>query len=163
MGEIQTKLSTNIVWLHQSRNLSDLKPYKGNPRKVTKEKYKKLIESIKANGYTNRLIINTENVVLGGNQRLKALKELGYGVIDVLTPSIPLTPAQENRINISDNIHTGIWDTDILANSFQLDDLLDWGMSPEILGLDNFNSEPEETKVKEVRTKICPHCGEQIN
>jgi site-specific DNA-methyltransferase (adenine-specific) len=127
---------TEITWSQQKRKLSELKEYDDNPRKVPKETYAALIKNIQANGYTNRLIVNTSNVVLGGNQRLRALRELGYNEIDVLVPNVELTEEQENRINITDNLSAGIWDFDVLANLYEPEQLIDWGMPEDWLQID---------------------------
>ncbi len=152
-----------IVWNQERRKLSDLKPYPGNPRCVSKAKFKVLVNSIKESGYTNRLIINTENIILGGNQRLKALKELGYTEVDVLIPSEPLTKEQEDRINITDNLSAGDWDYSALSSDFDVEQLVSWGFPEKMLLGDE--SEPENPKKEyeqEKKQKVCPACGELL-
>ena len=61
--------------------LSTIKPNPNNPRIIKDEKFEKLVKSIKDFPKMMELrpmIINKDNIVLGGNMRLKALKELGY-------------------------------------------------------------------------------------
>lgn len=153
-----------ITWRQEKRKLSDLKPYGENPRTISKSNFNALVKNIKESGYTNRLIVNTDNTVLGGNQRLKALKELGYKEIDVLVPEIELTKEQEERINVTDNLSAGAWDFDILGNSFDAEKLIEWGMPPEWLGQSHFDvSEDSDEKIKETKVKTCPHCGEILN
>jgi ParB-like chromosome segregation protein Spo0J len=60
--------------------LSDLKPGK-NPRKITKEQLetlKKSITDFKKMLKYRGIIIDENNVILGGTQRYQALKQLGY-------------------------------------------------------------------------------------
>ena len=149
-----------IKWTAATRKIAELTEYPNNPRAVNKKAFKKLIENIRENGYTNRLIINSNDVVLGGNQRLKALKELGYTEIDVLVPNVSLTKEQEERINVTDNIATGAWDFDRLSGCFDAEQLIDWGMQPEMLGKSHFDFNEEPEKIKEKKTKTCPSCGE---
>lgn len=153
---------TEIVWSQQKRKLTELKEFDENPRKVPKETYEALIKNIKANGYTNRLIVNTSNVVLGGNQRLRALRELGYNEIDVLVPNVELTQEQENRINITDNLSAGVWDFDMLHNLCDNERLIDWGFSESLLNGVSFEDEDDSKKKSGKKLKTCPACGEQF-
>jgi ParB-like chromosome segregation protein Spo0J len=153
--------SSAIVWTSVKRNISELKGYKDNPRRIDKDKYAILLENIKTNGYTNRLIVNHKNVVLGGNQRLRVLKELGYTEVDVLISNVPLTKEQEDRINITDNLSAGDWDYTALSSNFDVEQLVDWGMPQEWLIGDKPESEARE--VVEKKTKLCPSCGEILN
>ena len=153
-----------IIWAQEKRKLKDLKPHPDNPRCVDKDQFNALVKNIEANGYTNRLIINADNVVLAGNQRLKALKKLGFNEVDVLVPNIPLTKEQEDRINVTDNLSAGSFDFDILGNNFEPQQLIDWGMPPHMLGVSHFDfNEEQESNVKERKVKTCPHCGEILN
>jgi len=58
-----------------------LKVQKGNPRTITDEAMEKLQESIERDPQfmaLRPLVVDEDNVVIGGNQRLKAIKKLGY-------------------------------------------------------------------------------------
>ncbi|GAH70712.1 unnamed protein product, partial [marine sediment metagenome] len=58
-----------------------LKLAKYNPRKDLKPEdieYKKIKRSIEEFGYVDPLIVNKDMTVIGGNQRLKVLEDLGY-------------------------------------------------------------------------------------
>ncbi len=147
----------HIEWTEKTVALKDLIPYGGNPRRVTKIQFEALVKNIEANGYTNRIIVNQDNIVLAGNQRLKALKKLKYELVTVLKPSIHLTKEQEQRINVTDNISAGEWNTDMLANLFDAEVLYDWGMPKNY-----FEADDEPTEPKEKKTKTCPHCGEVL-
>ena len=149
---------TDIIWTQTTRKISELKPYDKNPRRISKGQYQRLVDSIKQTGYNNRLLINTDNTVAAGHQRLKALTELGFVEIDVLVPSRILTEQEFNRVLVSDNIQLGEFDMDILANHFEINDLIDWGMDamkfPDIEVLPQGEDEkPDENKLK------CEVCG----
>lgn len=146
-----------ITWHIETRNIYDLKPFDNNPRRVTKDAYKTLVKNIKENGYTNRLIVDSNNCVLAGNQRLNALKELGFKEIEVLVANRELTQDELDRINITDNIIAGTWDTDSLGNNWDPQKLIEWGLPKEFLGLDD---ELEDEVPREKKPKTCPHCGE---
>lgn len=151
-----------IIWSHERRKLSSLKPHPNNPRRIPKDKFQKLVENIEKNGYTNRIIINHDNVVLGGNQRLRALKQLGFAEIDVLVPDRELTQEEQDRINITDNLAAGEWDFDALGNSWDTEKLIEWGMPVEWLLGDKPEAESEPADDKPKKQKTCPSCGELL-
>lgn len=153
---------TEIIWTHQQRKISELKPYDKNPRRISKSQYQRLVDSIKKTGYNNRLLINTDNTVAAGHQRLKALTELGYTEIDVLMPNRQLTEQEFDRVLISDNIQLGEFDMDMIANNFEIENLIDWGMEaslfpdlePEIQVLDGEDDPVEVDDKKPAKTML---------
>jgi hypothetical protein len=76
------------------------------------------------------MVIDNNNVVLGGNMRLTALKDLGYKEIpdNWVKRASELTDEEKQRFVIADNVGFGDWDWDILANTFDSELLLDWGL-----------------------------------
>ena len=61
--------------------IKDIKLNPDNPRLIKDARFKKLVQSLKEFPKMLELrpiVINEDNVVLGGNMRLKALRELGY-------------------------------------------------------------------------------------
>ena len=80
------------------------------------------------------IIINQNgNVVVGGHQRLKICKELKHVEIDCVV--LDLTKEQERELNIRLNKSGGEFDMDILANEFDVENLVDWGFKHVELGL----------------------------
>ena len=59
-----------------TRKLSELRGWELNPRTVDKESFERLKEQIKRLGVYKPLLINQQNIVLGGNMRLKVFQEL---------------------------------------------------------------------------------------
>ena len=113
-----------------------------NPRELTKDQHQDLKDSITRFGFVDPLIVNThkerKNILVGGHQRLKIAKELGYK--DVPCVEVDLTPDKEKELNVRLNKNTGQWDWDALANHFDVGELIDWGFNEDEL---QFN-EPEE-------------------
>lgn len=109
--------------------LSKLKINPNNPRFIRDDKYRQLIKSIKDFPEMKELreiVCNDSFVVLGGNMRLRALKELGFK--ETLCKIVSgLTEDQENEFVIKDNLNYGEWDFDILANEFDENELSDYG------------------------------------
>tara|TARA_R100000808_G_scaffold17730_1_gene39085 strand:+ start:640 stop:1140 length:501 start_codon:yes stop_codon:yes gene_type:complete len=110
--------------------INKLKAATYNPRQISTKDFKSLKESITKFGLVDPIIVNeyfTENyyVVIGGHQRLKICKELGYKDIGCII--LNLNKEQERELNIRLNKNTGEFDMDILANEFDIDELVDWG------------------------------------
>lgn len=140
-------------------NINEIKPNPNNPRKIDANDFAKLVKSIKDDPKlleAKPLIIDENNVILGGNQRYRACLELGIQDIPVIKMS-NLTEQEKNKLLVIDNTHYGMWDMDMLANNdWQLEDLSDWGVNVDFLVPSN--DEPkaiDNTK----KGKICPNCG----
>jgi ParB-like chromosome segregation protein Spo0J len=113
--------------------LSDLKKNPNNPRLIKDDKFQKLVKSIENFPKMMELrpiIMNDQNIVLGGNMRLAALKELGYKEIpnEWVKKAKDLTPEQQNEFIVKDNVSFGAWDWDILANEWDAKKLEEWGL-----------------------------------
>ncbi len=72
---------TTLTWKTEKRKIKDLQPYPGNPRKITKDAMEKLKQRIVKRGFHDILKIDTDGVILSGNQRREALLQL---VIDFM-------------------------------------------------------------------------------
>ena len=95
----------------QKIKITKLKPAEYNPRKDLKpedEEYQKIKKSITEFGYVAPVIVNSNMTVIGGHQRLKILKELGY--TDVECVIVDLDPNKEKALNIALNKISGDWD-----------------------------------------------------
>ena len=103
--------------------LKEIKKNPDNPRIIKDEKFEKLCDSIQA--FPDMLalrpiVVDENNVVLGGNMRLAALKHLKYKDVPdnwVLKAS-ELTEEQKQRFVLTDNASFGVWDWDVLANEW---------------------------------------------
>ena len=140
-------------------NIKELKPNPNNPRKIDGDDFAKLVKSIQEDQKlleAKPLIIDENNVILGGNQRYRACLELG--IQDVPVIKMPnLTEQEKKKLLVIDNTHYGMWDMDMLANdNWELGDLSDWGVNVDFLVPSN--DEPkaiDNTK----KGKVCPNCG----
>ena len=83
-----------------------------------------------------RPLVEAEGVVVGGNMRLLAMKDLGYREVSVIDVT-EWTQEKRDEFMIKDNLNFGDWDYDLLANEWNIDDLTDWGM-------DLWDTDPEE-------------------
>jgi site-specific DNA-methyltransferase (adenine-specific) len=110
--------------------LSEIKPNPKNPRLIKDEKFKKLVKSIKDFPQMLELrpiVVDENNIILGGNMRFKALKEAGYSEVSIVRAN-DLTNEQKDEFIVKDNVGFGEWDWDTLANEWQVDKLEEWGL-----------------------------------
>ena len=142
----------------ESKLIKDLKPATYNPRQISTKQYKDLKESIKKFGLVDPIIVNKDNTVVGGHQRLKICKELKHIEIDCVV--LDLSKEEERELNIRLNKNSGEFDMDILANEFDIDQLVDWGFKHIDLDINidkitEGNTEDDHIpEVKESRVKL---------
>ena len=114
--------------------LSSIKPNPDNPRLIKDDKFYKLVESIKTFGEKmmplRPIVIDENKIILGGNMRFKALKELGYKEVPAswVKSANDLSEAQKKEFIIKDNVGFGSWDFDSLANDWDGVLLEEWGL-----------------------------------
>ena len=123
-----------------------------NPRFIKDDKYKSLLKSLKdfpEMKSIREIVIDEDYIILGGNMRYKAIKELGEKTAQVKIVS-GLTEKQKQEFIVKDNQPYGSWDMDLLANDFELNDLLEWGFDEADLDIDKFKDPIDEEKLDEV-------------
>ena len=95
-------------------SVSQLKPAPYNPRFMPEHEKEALKRSIKEFGLVEPLVYNKRTGhVVGGNQRLIALKELGFTEVEVVEVDLPLK--KEKALNLALNRISGQWDNEQLA------------------------------------------------
>jgi len=126
-----------LSWTTTTRKILDLIPHPTNPRQMTTKQVEDLTASIAKFNLAEIPAINANNTILAGHQRLKIMALLGRGdeEIDVRIPSRQLTEEEEREYLVRSNKNAGEWDFDILANSFDHEDLIEWGFEPKTLGI----------------------------
>ncbi len=146
-------------------DINNLKFWDKNPRTISKEAYARLLWQIDKLGEYKPMLINQDNIVLGGNMRLRAYKEKGK---DKLWVSRVETKNDEEmwEYALSDNDHVGVTDMELIINEMpQLD--IDWTKysvdikPPENLQdlIDKFTP-VEEDEVPELPTEATSKLGE---
>lgn len=126
--------------------ISDVKSNPNNPRIIKDDKFQKLVASIKELPQMLQLrpiVVNEDMIVLGGNMRLKACKEAGLKEIPIIKAS-ELTEEQQRAFIIKDNVGFGEWDWEALANEWNNEELIEWGLDVwkgEEVNLDDFFQE----------------------
>lgn len=120
----QNKMKTIII------KVEDIVANPNNPRVITDLQFEKLKKSI--NDFPEMMnlrpiVVNEENMVLGGNMRLKAIKELGVEEVAVIKSS-GLTEEQVKEFIVKDNSNFGDWDFEELISQYELSNLDDYGV-----------------------------------
>jgi hypothetical protein len=108
-------------------NIKLIKPNPKNPRWIRNENFVKLVKSII--NFPDMLelrpiIIDENNIVLGGNMRYKACLEAGMEEIPVIR--FEGTEQQKKELVIRDNVNFGEWDYTLLTQENST--LEDWGL-----------------------------------
>ena len=79
------------------------------------------------------IVVNKEMVALGGNMRLKAMQEAGWSEVPVKV--VDWSEEKQKEFIIKDNVGFGDWDWDELANTWDAEELNEWGLDTP----DNWN------------------------
>lgn len=157
-GEIIVSNEADVVesiqWIEKVVRLTDLRPFEQNPRTITKEQFEKLKRSLQEDGYHSRIKVMHDLRVVGGHQRTRAMRELGFTTVPVLVPDRPLTDHEFMRVMLRDNHNNGVFDMDALANLFDLEELRNFGLHE----VNNIAPEGDDKPPKAL--VCCPKCGE---
>jgi hypothetical protein len=117
--------------------ISKLKSNPSNPRVIKDEKFKKLVKSLQdfPEMMEKRPMVCVTDVdgklyPLGGNMRLRAIQELGMKEIPEtwVMMADDWTEDKRREFTIKDNVGFGEWEWDQLANEWNSDLLVEWGL-----------------------------------
>lgn len=162
-----------------SMPLDSIKPAPYNPRvelEPDDPEYQRIRASILDHGMMQPIIYNekTGNAV-GGNQRLKVLRDMGVQEAICAVVNLPL--AIEMEANIALNRLGNMWDQPKLREvmlqlkqagydtsktaftEYEIDKLTQ-DMNATVAGFFQETEDEEKPKEKKTRSYICPHCGE---
>jgi len=123
------KILTNL-YIIMKLKINEIKANESNPRIIKEAKFKKLVKSIKDFPKMLELrpiVIDENNIILGGNMRYKACVEAGIKEVPVKIAK-GLTEEQKQEFIVKDNVGFGEWDWDILGNEWDNQKLGEWGM-----------------------------------
>ena len=165
--------------------LSDIKINPTNPRFIKDDKFKKLVKSIKELpimlNKLRKVMVDENNMVIGGNMRLRALQEIGY--TEIPTEQFTREDAIENNklakkldpeykdktyeeqcreLIIKDNLEYGQNDWDLLSEQYEKEELEDWGMDVdkwEDIDFENIKSNEDREANDKKQSVTCPDCG----
>jgi len=134
-------------------NIDKIKNNPDNPRVIKDYKFDKLVKSIEDFPEMLRLrpiVVDENNIILGGNMRYKAAVKAGLKEVYAIQAE-DLTDKQKQEFIIKDNSNFGEWDWDILANEWNVKDLTEWGLDVPILNekLEVIGDEKPEIEITE--------------
>ena len=113
----------------QTLPIGKIKANPNNPRIIKDDKFFKLVQSLKdlpEMAKVRPVVVNQDMVVLGGNMRLKAMKEAGWKEAPV--EIVDWDEDKQRQFIIKDNVGFGEWDWEMLANEWDAEQLDDWGL-----------------------------------
>jgi len=137
--------------------IGTIKNNPNNPRVIKDDKFKKLVQSIKdlpEMAEVRPVVVNTDMVVLGGNMRLKAMREAGWK--DVPIQVVDWDEDKQRQFIIKDNVSGGEWDWEMLANEWDTEELQEWGLDlPDFDNVKELEAEEDEYEMPDqVQTDI---------
>jgi len=153
-----------------NKDIHVLTPADYNPRKISDKDLAQLKKSLVKFECVEPAIVNINpkrnNIIVGGHQRIKAAKELGW--LEFPCIEVNLTLAQEKELNIRLNKNTGEFDFQLLNEFFDTSDLVDWGFDESLFKVPDFKeddaipSDKDESTEKLIRCHNCD-CEFDIN
>jgi DNA modification methylase len=137
--------------------IKDIKPNPNNPRVIKDEKFAKLVQSLKElpeMASVRPVVVNSDMIVLGGNMRLKAMKEAGWKEVPV--EIVDWDEEKQRQFIIKDNVGFGEWDWEMLANEWDVEQLEEWGLDiPAFDDLKELEAEEDDYEIPdEITTDI---------
>jgi DNA modification methylase len=137
--------------------IGTIKNNPNNPRVIKDDKFKKLVQSIKdlpEMAEVRPVVVNTDMVVLGGNMRLKAMREAGWK--DVPIQVVDWDEDKQRQFIIKDNVSGGEWDWEMLANEWDTEELQEWGLDlPDFDNAKEMEAEEDDYEIPDqVQTDI---------
>lgn len=128
----------NIVY----RQIKDLKPYKKNAKKHSKEQVEQISNSIKEFGFTQPVIVDKNNEVVAGHGRILGAKKAGL----IKVPTVMLEDLTEEQIKayrlVDNKLNESEWDSVLLAQ--ELEEIKDLNM--DLFGFDLAEEIEQEEK-----------------
>lgn len=148
MDILKTDVRT-IALKELKNNTGQIEGVPANPRVLRDDAYKALVASLQADNLTGVLPLkviqyNGEWIALGGNMRLRALKEIGAKDVECIVVPQDTDANTLRKIVITDNSTFGEWDNDMLANEWSVEELQEWGVDvPSAPSVEEFGEEFE--------------------
>ena len=110
--------------------ISNIKPYENNPRKLSEQAIEKVAMSLKEYGFRQPIVVDKDMVIVAGHTRFRASKKLGLKQVPISIID-NLSEEQINAYRIADNrtAEESEWDNELLkmeikeleAKDFKLD------------------------------------------
>jgi hypothetical protein len=168
---------------YQMRPIGSIFPNPKNPRQVKDERFRKLVQSLREFPQMlsmRPIIVNPEGMILAGNQRYQAARQIGLAEVPVIEAA--LTEEQERELVIKDNVHAGEF---AFASFFDnhddwdVHDLVGWGVDLPFLPKEDPTADTRQVRDADIieaedrlrdkfgdragkREMTCPHCAKDF-
>lgn len=143
-------------------DLNDLTLSEKNPRTISKKDFAVLKKSIKdfpSMLEVREIVVDENNRVLGGHQRIKALQAQGKTKVKVKKVT-GWTEEEKDEFMIKDNIANGDWDNDKLANEWDKNKLEEWGLPLKVASSSDYKELLEVSIPYYTPAEECPETTE---
>ena len=143
-------------------DLNDLTLSEKNPRTISKKDFAVLKKSIKdfpSMLEVREIVVDENNRVLGGHQRIKALQAQGKTKVKVKRVT-GWTDEEKDEFMIKDNIANGDWDNDKLANEWDKNKLEEWGLPLKVASSSDYKELLEVSIPYYTPAEECPDSTE---
>ena len=154
-----------LEWYTVQRKVSELIPCDFNPRQISEEELSKLKLSLEKFNLVEIPVIDFDNVLIAGHQRIAALYilERGNDVVDVRIPNRKLSEEEFKEYMLRSNINNGEFDWNKIEEFFQDIDLEGIGM--DVDAFDEFLQQnavlpPENEGEFDADLPVQPNCIE---
>ena len=158
-----------MIWKTEKRKLGDLIAYEKNPRILTDKQKGEIRKSLNKFDLVEIPVINVDNTLIAGHQRVKVLSELkGLDYeIEVRVPETKLSDKDFKEYLLRSNRNKAEWDWNMLESDFDVELLLDSGFESfevdvDKISIDNLFSDMDSKK-KPVKVKQCEVCKKPVN
>ena len=164
-----------MATLEKTLALNKIKPNPDNPRFIKDVNFKKLVQSLKdfpVMTEKREVLLDENNIILGGNMRYRAAKEAGWKEINVkfftredaernnkLTKQNKTYEDYRNELIIKDNASLGERNWEEIANEWSDLPLDDWGIELPLPFGPEFKDKLTDDELKTKDKAICPNCG----
>jgi len=141
-------------------NITEIKENKDNPRKISKSQLERLklsLQKFPEMMSIREIVVDENMMILGGNMRYRALKELGEEKVPIKIIR-GFTEEQKKEFIIKDNNNYGEWDVDLLQ-TWDIDLLNEWDLNVK----KNEFQEAEEFNNYNCKYPIIPEYGDKYN
>ncbi len=111
-------------------DISSIKPYENNPRKLSEKAIETVAMSLKEYGFRQPIVVDKDRIIVVGHTRFRASKKLGFKEVPI-TIADNLTPEQINAYRIADNrtSEESEWDSELLKMEIKELDLKDFNLN----------------------------------
>ena len=114
-------------------DINTIKPYKNNPREIPIEAVENVSKSIKEFGNNQPIVVDSDNVIVVGHTRWKALKQLGKKKAFIIKKDFKKNDAMAYRIMDNRSGESSKWEKTLLKNEINL--LKDENFNLDLTGL----------------------------